>query len=75
MAAIPEFTRSSVALRLLDHAEKHWPDPASLHWTGGLAQPAGPAVKTMVAYLHRPGIATGPVYCGLTGSVPALGRA
>jgi hypothetical protein len=25
MAAIPESTRSSVALRLLDHAEKHWP--------------------------------------------------
>jgi len=25
MAAIPESTRSSVALRLLDHAEQHWP--------------------------------------------------
>ncbi len=25
MAAIPESTRGSVALRLLDHAEKHWP--------------------------------------------------
>jgi hypothetical protein len=25
MAAIPESTRSSVALRLLDHTEKHWP--------------------------------------------------
>jgi len=25
MAAIPESTRSSVALRLLDHAERHWP--------------------------------------------------
>jgi len=25
MAAIPESTRSSVALRLLDHAGKHWP--------------------------------------------------
>ena len=33
----------------------------------GMAQPA--------AYLHRPGIATGPVYCGLTGSVSALGHA
>ena len=27
MAAIPESTRSSVALRLLDHAEQHWPQP------------------------------------------------
>jgi hypothetical protein len=25
MAAIPESTRSSVTLRLLDHAEAHWP--------------------------------------------------
>ena len=25
MAAIPESTRSSIALRLLDHAEQHWP--------------------------------------------------
>ena len=33
------------------------------------------ALFAWVAYLHRPGIATGPVYCGLTGSVPALGHA
>ena len=25
MAAIPESTRSSITLRLLDHAEQHWP--------------------------------------------------
>ena len=25
MAAIPESTRSSITLRLLDHAEAHWP--------------------------------------------------
>ena len=25
MPAIPESTRSSITLRLLDHAEKHWP--------------------------------------------------
>ena len=25
MAAIPESTRSSITLRLLDHAERHWP--------------------------------------------------
>ncbi len=25
MAAIPESTRSSITLRLLDHAETHWP--------------------------------------------------
>jgi len=25
MAAIPDSTRSSITLRLLDHAEKHWP--------------------------------------------------
>ena len=25
MAAIPESTRSSVTLRLLDHTERHWP--------------------------------------------------
>ena len=26
MAAIPASTRSSILLRLLDHAEKHWPE-------------------------------------------------
>ena len=25
MAAIPESTRTSITLRLLDHAERHWP--------------------------------------------------
>ena len=25
MAAIPESTRNSITLRLLDHAERHWP--------------------------------------------------
>ena len=25
MAAIPESTRNSITLRLLDHAEAHWP--------------------------------------------------
>jgi hypothetical protein len=25
MAAIPQSTRSSITLRLLDHAEQHWP--------------------------------------------------
>src|ERR1700678_710881 len=30
MPAIPESTRSSILLRLLDHAEKHWPQLAKV---------------------------------------------
>src|ERR1700738_2725919 len=30
MAAIPESTRSSILLRLLDHTEKHWPQLAKV---------------------------------------------
>jgi hypothetical protein len=41
MAAIPESTRSSLALRLLDHAEKHWPQLQRVHVTSraGFAYP------------------------------------
>jgi len=50
--------------------------PVSRNIHQGPASRDSPArVLDRVAYLHRPGIATGPVYCGLTGSVPALGRA
>ena len=31
MPAIPESTRSSITLRLLDHAEKNWPQLAKVH--------------------------------------------
>ena len=30
MPAIPESTRSSITLRLLDHAEKNWPQLAKV---------------------------------------------
>ena len=30
MPAIPESTRSSIIVRLLDHAEKHWPQLATV---------------------------------------------
>jgi hypothetical protein len=41
--AIPRSTRSSITLRLLDHAEKHWPQLASAEVTcrGGFAYAAG----------------------------------
>ena len=33
MAAIPESTRNSITLRLLDHAEAHWPQLARVEVT------------------------------------------
>ena len=39
MAAIPESTRNSITLRLLDHAEAHWPQLTRVQVTyrGGFA--------------------------------------
>ena len=43
MPAIPQSTRSSITLRLLDHAEKHWPqlDKVEVTCRGGFAYVAG----------------------------------
>jgi hypothetical protein len=43
MPAIPRSTRSSITLRLLDHAEKHWPqlDEVQVTCHGGFAYAAG----------------------------------
>ena len=43
MPAIPESTRSSITLRLLDHAEKNWPqlDKVQVSYRGGFAYIAG----------------------------------
>ena len=43
MPAIPESTRRSITLRLLDHAEKHWPqlDKVQVSYRGALAYVAG----------------------------------
>ena len=43
MPAIPRSTRSSITLRLLDHAEKHWPQPDKVEVTcrGAFAYAAG----------------------------------
>jgi hypothetical protein len=43
MPAIPESTRSSIILRLLDHAEKHWPqlDRVQVRYRGSFAYITG----------------------------------
>jgi hypothetical protein len=43
MPAIPESTRRSITLRLLDHAEKHWPqlDKVQVSYRGPFAYVAG----------------------------------
>src|SRR5215831_2959037 len=43
MPAIPQSTRSSITLRLLDHAEKHWPqlDAVEVTCRAGFAYAAG----------------------------------
>ena len=43
MPAIPASTRSSITLRLLDHAEKHWPqlDKVQVTCRGGFAYVTG----------------------------------
>ena len=43
MAAIPESTRNSITLRLLDHAEQHWPqlDRVQVTCRGGFAYITG----------------------------------
>ena len=43
MPAIPESTRRSITLRLLDHAEKHWPqlDKVQVSYRGAFAYVAG----------------------------------
>lgn len=43
MPAIPQSTRSSITLRLLDHTEKHWPqlDKVQVTCRGGFAYVAG----------------------------------
>ena len=43
MPAIPASTRSSITLRLLDHAEKHWPqlDKVQVTCRGGFAYATG----------------------------------
>ncbi len=43
MPAIPDSTRSSITLRLLDHAEKHWPQLARVQvsYRGAFAYLAG----------------------------------
>jgi hypothetical protein len=43
MPAIPESTRRSITLRLLDHAEKHWPqlDRVQVSYRGAFAYVAG----------------------------------
>jgi len=61
MPAIPASTRSSITLRLLDHAEKHWPSwakfrsPAAAH---SLTSPAYcPAVTSSAVRLRYGGSA------------------
>jgi len=43
MPAIPDSTRSSITLRLLDHAEKHWPqlERVQVRYRGAFACVAG----------------------------------
>jgi len=43
MPAIPDSTRSSITLRLLDHAEKHWPqlERVQVRYRGAFAYVAG----------------------------------
>jgi hypothetical protein len=43
MAAIPQSTRSSITLRLLDHTDKHWPqlEKVQVSYRGAFAYVAG----------------------------------
>ncbi len=67
MPAIPESTRSSIVMRLLDHAEKNWPQLSEVHarYRGSFAYisgvlpdgeqiPCGPAAGTWLLMM-RPG--------------------
>src|SRR5271157_3077647 len=59
MPAIPASTRSSITLRLLDHAEKHWPqlDKVQVTCRGAFAYVAGvlPGGEQIPLFRHRYG--------------------
>src|SRR5580692_5255970 len=71
MAAIPESTRSSILLRLLDHAEKNWPQLAKVQaryhgsfayitgvLPGGEQIPLAPPTPSASRSTHPPATAT-----------------
>ena len=58
MPAIPESTRSSIILRLLDHAEKNWPQLVKVRPDTTAASPTSPACSATASRSRCSGSAT-----------------